>query len=252
MFNKLIIVFVISLIPFGSMADEVELAYQKANLLYQEGDYENAASLYKDIAREGYIAHELYYNLGNSYVKLDSIPAAILNYERAKKIKPNDEDINYNLKLANLKVVDTIKPLPQLFFAEWWNGLRSMVTSNSWSVYLITFVWLMFLACITFRIFKFGPLRKLSFLSIIAFTIAALISLTFAYQQKIVEYKEQKAIIFSPIVYVKNSPDVNGTDLFIIHDGLKVDLLDEVGQWKKIKLADGNVGWLKLSDIRII
>src|SRR5947209_3472912 len=116
----LIIAFLNISLLFGQTNKEL---FYKANDFYQKRDYENAAKNYESITKQGYESAEVYYNLGNCYYKTNNIPLAILNYERAIKLAPGDEDIDMNLKIANLKIIDKIEPLPPLFFKNWWTGL---------------------------------------------------------------------------------------------------------------------------------
>src|SRR6266849_1193138 len=106
----------------AGFAQEARLEFNQANQLYRDAQYDKAARLYEQVVKNGYESPALYYNLGNCYFKLRNIPASILNYERARRLSPHDDDISYNLRLANQRVVDKIEPLPQLFLVDWWNG----------------------------------------------------------------------------------------------------------------------------------
>ncbi|MBL4716535.1 MAG: tetratricopeptide repeat protein [Bacteroidia bacterium] len=237
---------------FNVNADELQLRFDKGNEYFGNGEYDKAISTYTEIIQNGYIAAELYYNLGNSYFTKDSIPAAILYYEKAKTLKPNDEDVDYNLKLANLRVLDKIEPLPQLFLMQWWSSLGRLQNSTGWSMILIISLWLAFGAGILFVAGKMLRVKRIGFLLSCVFGLCVLLAFNFSLRQYDEELNHPKAIVFSPIVYVKNSPDMNGTDLFIIHEGLKVEVVDKVGEWNKIKLVNGKVGWLASADIEII
>ena len=65
-------------------------------------------------------------------------------------------------------------------------------------------------------------------------------------------HDSHKAIIYNPVVSGKSSPDNSGTDLFVLHEGTKVSIEDEVGEWLKIRLSDGNVGWVPINSLNII
>jgi tetratricopeptide (TPR) repeat protein len=235
-----------------SKADEALVQFEQANQLYRNGDFKNAALLYEKIIHNGYHNSELYYNLGNTYFKLDETGKAILYYERAKNIYPNDEDINFNLKIANLKVVDKIEVIPQLFFIEWWYSLIRWFSSDTWSIFTLTTIWLGIILLSLFRISKSPFTRRAFFFSGIIIVVVAGFSLIFSIQQNKSEKSESMAIVFSPSVTVKSSPDEAGTDLFLLHEGVKVEMLDKVGNWFKIKLVDGKIGWLPSNAVEII
>jgi len=223
-----------------------------ANKLYLKGNYQEALSLYNELIHSGYSSFELNYNIGNSYFKLDKLPDAILFYERAKRLAPDDEDLNFNLRVANLKIVDKINTVPQLFFIEWYNSISSMHSSCMWSFLIILFTWLTFIFLAGYFLIWNIALRKISFFASAASIVIAVLCVIFAIEQSGKEQSTNEAIIFSPSVYIKSSPDKESTDLFILHEGTKVKILDEVGSWKKIKIADGNIGWLQNKTIEII
>ena len=116
-----------------SFSQEALIQLEQANQFYREGKYEKAVQMYEQVRKNGFESPALYYNLGNAYFKMQNIPASVLNYERARKMSPNDEDINYNLRLANLRVVDKIEPVPRIFFINWWNAVVNLYSSDGWS-----------------------------------------------------------------------------------------------------------------------
>ncbi len=240
------------LLPAISLAEEVSHQYNQATQFYRDGEYSKAIAIYENIIKNGYEHSDLYYNLANANFKLDNLPASILYYERAKRLSPNDDDINYNLKIANLKVVDKIEPLPRLFIFEWWQALSGLASSTSWTVFSIIALWVGLFCIAVFRITSKSFVRRLSFFSGTFLILFALVTFTFAIQQNKIENSTSEAIIFSANVAIKSSPDESGTDLFILHEGVKVEILDSVDKWKNIRLADGKVGWIPVDAIEII
>lgn len=240
------------LIVSKGFADEVHHQFEQANQFYRTGDYKNAVELYEKIIAHGYETPDLYFNLGNAYYKLDNLPASILNYERAKKLSPLDEDINFNLKLVNLKVVDKIEPLPQLFFVEWWISIKNIFSADKWGMLGIGSLWLSIFLWVFFRISRKSIIRRLTFFIGSFFILLSILAVFLSYQQYQNESTHNFAIVFSPSVAVKSSPDERGTDLFILHEGVKIEIMDAVGNWKKFKLADGKVGWIPEEAIEII
>jgi len=236
----------------AGFAQEARLQLNQANQLYRDAQYQKAAPLYEQVLKNGFESTALYYNLGNCYFKMENIPAAILSYERARRLSPRDDDVSYNLRLANLRVVDKIEPLPQLFFIDWWNGFLGLLSSDGWAIAATISLWVASLAGAAFFLFRAAIVQRLAFSLALVSVLACVISGIGLYQQLKWERADRAAIVFSPSVSVKSAPDAQSTDLFVIHEGVKVELTDEVGDWKKVRLADGKIGWLPVEDIQLI
>ena len=119
------ILFLILFLFTGVYAQQPKQLFQKANQAYQNQNFQQAIELYQNILGQGYQATEIYYNLGNAFFRLNNLGQAILNYEKALKLNPNDPDIRYNLELANLRVVDRLELPPRFFLFEWWDSLKT-------------------------------------------------------------------------------------------------------------------------------
>jgi len=239
-------------LPNFLISDEVDHQFGMANQYYRNGEFEKAMTIYEEIYNSGFEHPALYYNLGNACFKLKKIPFAILWYERARKIAPMDEDILYNLRLANVRVIDKIEPLPKLFFVTWWEGLRSVFSSDQWAIFLIALLWCTAVVSGVFFLVKSLGLQRIIFFLVAVLLLLIVISSMAMVQQLKIETDEKSAIVFSASVSVKSSPDSQSTDLFILHEGVKVEIEDQVGEWKKIRLADGKVGWLESKHLKII
>lgn len=224
--------------------------FEKANKAYMAGFYENAASLYEKILESGMDAPDLYYNLGNAYFKMNDIPSAILNYERALKYDPGNEDYQYNLRVANSKIVDKIDVLPELFYKRWWNNLKIVLSPDGWALMaLFSFVFI-FISIAVFFLARSIQTRKFIFAAGLVLLFIHVISGIIALQT-FREAKNQKtAIIFTPTLPVKSSPDESSIDLFVIHEGLKVTILDRIGEWHEIRIANGSKGWVEASHLK--
>ncbi|MBI4548877.1 MAG: tetratricopeptide repeat protein [Ignavibacteriae bacterium] len=234
------------------LAQEAERQFEQANQLYRSGEYQKAAALYEQIILNGYEDPTLYYNLANAYFKLKSIPAAILNYERSFRLSPNDDDISYNLRLANLHVVDKIESIPRLFFIDWWWAFINIFSSDEWVIVGIISLWSAVLAGGIYLVIRPVLLRRISFVVSSLAVLVCLVSFVGAYQRIHRERSENSAIVFSPSVSVKSSPDEQSTDLFVLHEGVKVELVDTIGEWKKIRLTDGKIGWVEQEHLQVI
>lgn len=231
---------------------EEESLMQRANSFYQQGSYDKAIEVYHKIISDGYSSRELYYNLGNSYFKSGMIGYAILNYEKAQKISPNDEDVAYNLRIANARTVDKIEAMPKIFLVRWWEGLLNFFSVNGWTV-LSYIIYLALLAAAGWYFFA-GSQTMQKWLLISGFAIGAVLIFSIIILASRYNYDNGKeyAVVTQSAVTVKLSPDEKSGDAFIVHEGIKVSLEDKVDQWVKVRLADGKVGWLPQGDMQKI
>ena len=226
-------------------AAETDVRFESANQAYREADYPRAAKMYEEILSQGYESAALYYNLGNCYYKLHNIPSAILHFERARKLDPDDEDINHNLALANLRVVDRVEPIPDLFYVTWWHMWSDLATADRWAALAIVALWttLLLNAALFLPYHSILLRRVLSYLALIAVVLFVL-SIAAAVDRHGRELNHRYAVMFEASTNVRSAPDPQSTGLFVLHEGVKVELLDHVGGWNKIRLADGKTGWI--------
>ena len=245
MTKRIFITFTLISATLGSLlAQKPQMLIEKADKLYTEGKYQDAISNYEAVVGQGLQNAELYYNLGNAYFKIKNIPAAILNYERAHLLKPDDEDIEFNLDLARTYTVDKIEVLPEFFLVSFVKGFRNWFSSNSWAyIALISFALVLSLALFFWFSHSF-EIRRYAFGVAVFLSMIFVVSLVFSISQKNQVVKRNSAIVFAPVVSAKSSPDESGKDLFILHAGTKVELIRPVGEWCEIKIADGNKGWI--------
>ena len=248
---KKYILYIIGLLIFtlSINAQSVSELYKKANGFYKNGQYDTAIVVYEKIIKTGNIAPEVFFNLGNAYYKKKDVSNAVLNYERARKLNPGDDDINFNLQLAQTMVVDKINVIPEFFLSRWWHSFSQMLSSDSWALLSIILFILTLIALIAYLFATMYWLKVVSFWLGILFVAFSLVSFGNSYFMKQFSENKTGAIIMSASVTLKSSPDDKGTDLFVLHEGSKVIIIDNVGEWLKIKIADGNTGWLKKDDI---
>lgn len=240
------------LFPLLSAAQTPTELFNQANQLYKEKNYEGAVAIYDSVAQSGYASAELFFNLGNAHFKLGNLAPSILNFERAKKLAPDDADIDFNLRIANLRVVDRVEPVPELFFVRWAKNLVIRHSSDGWAKLALGMVWVTFAFALLFLFVNYLWVKRISFLAAL---FALLLSLTFAflaYSQYNYQRESAEGIVFVKNVYVKSAPDPQSTDLFILREGIKVALLESEGDWQKIQLADGKVGWIMRSGMETI
>lgn len=233
-------------------ANEGQLILDSANVAYSKSEYVKAAKLYESIANIGLESPEVYFNLGNAYYKYNNLAFAILNYERAIKLKPDNEDFYFNLKLANQKTEDKIDAAPQFFLKHWKNALVDLMSEGSWSKFLLL---LIIIALILIALYFTSSRRGLKQFYFFCGTILLVICIFtfFIAQNKYNRTKNSReAIITSAAITVTGSPSEKGTKLFILHEGTKVNITQEDEAWAEIYIANGNTGWIKKSELQKI
>ena len=217
----------------------------KANYLYSKGDYSAASELYEQVLKTDQVAPELYYNLANSYYKMNETGRSILNYERALRIKPNYKAARVNLEMAQQKVVDNVVQVPSFFLMRWMDFLMKLLSSNEWFVIsLISLV----VTIAGFMFFIFGytlSFRKTSFYIAVVFLAFTVVGMFFSGLRKSQRMHHNEADLLRGSVSVKRSPDKSGTDLFPLHGGTKVKVKSELSDWTEIVLGNGSVGWIE-------
>lgn len=230
-----------------AQGSEAVIAHTKAagDSLYISNDYAGAITAYEHIiATEGEAA-DIYYNLGNAYYKSDEIAKAILNYERALLLAPNDEDIKFNLALAQSKIVDKVSEPYRIFFAVWVENIINLFAMGTWAVVAIATFVLLLLAVLLFLFSNRIGARKTGFIFAVLMFVITIFANVAAWHHYDKMTNRTGAIIMQPSVTAKSTPDNSGTDLFVIHEGRKVNITDDTMKgWKEIELEDGTMGWV--------
>ena len=219
---------------------------EQANAAYNMGNYDSAKIVYEKILSTDMESVPLYFNLGNTYYKMHEYPMAIYYYEKALKLDPSNEEVRTNLAIANHAIVDKIEPVPQSFIVKFWRNTRALLSGDQWAWCSIAFFALLLVSVFLFlRSRKIG-VRKLGFFAGIVFLLAFGLSVVFAAQQKYASENQDQAIIMAPTVTVKSSPNAASVDLFVLHEGTKVTVLESSDGWNKVRIANGSVGWLEV------
>lgn len=236
------------IIAMAQTEDEDNL-FQRGVEYYTANDYLSAIETWETIYKRGYNSAELLYNMGNAYFKMDDISHAILFFERAALLSPANEDINYNLQVAQTRIVDRFEAIPELFFIRWSNYFALIFSTNVWAVIsLITFI--VTLLMVAFYLFSPNRSHKVvGFWLGVVMLFFSIVSLANSIRSYNIVHNSNSAIVMVAQVSGKSSPDNSGTDLFVIHEGTKVNLTDRVGDWYEVRLSDGNKGWLPISSV---
>jgi len=223
-----------------------------ANDFYANGKYEEAIVKYQEILDADNVSTDIYYNLGNCFYKTKNVPNAILNYEKALKLKPDNEDALFNLSMANKLTVDKIDRLPALFIGNTWRNLITSKTVDNWAFYTVGLIFLALLFFVVYLLMQQAIIKKSSFYAGVLFLGLSLFTFLMASQHNGIVKQSSEAIIFAPTITIQSEPNGNSESLFTLHEGTKVTLLEASSEWSKIKLPNGNVGWIKSEDIEKI
>ena len=253
--GKTLMLTLLLMIPIASSAAEnyPDSLWNAANEAYAQERWEDAVNDYTAIAEASMESAPLWCNLGSAWYKSGNLGKAILCYERALKLDPSYEDARYNLELLNAMKLDRLESVPELILATWMKNLGRTLDSDSWAVCFLVFLVLTLAMVLLFILGSSATSRRAGFFTGVVCLLLAVASLSFSLWQKNEYMKADKAIIMKPVSSVKSSPSGDSAkDLFVLHEGTKVQVLDNVGGWSNIELSDGRQGWLPSSDIEII
>ena len=234
------------------MAADAQKVFTDANQAYQEGNYRMAADGYESILKSGNVfSKELFFNLGNAYFRLNQIGLSLLNYERALRLDPSDESIQQNLVVARARVSDDIEPVTTVFFIRWWHNLRGAFPADTWAIFGLFFLWLGAIGFAFWLLDNERDRKKYGFVT--GLTAVPLSILLFLLAQTSASVlKTPYGIIITPETALKNAPDPNATAINKLHEGLKIEILDAIGTMTKVKLPNGEDGWLPTTDVEKI
>lgn len=245
----IILIILISLPAWLCATENPDSLFTAGSELYNKGDHAGALELWQEIADEGLYSPALYYNMGNAAFKSGKTAHSILWYEKALLMKPFDEDIRYNLEIARSYVTDRFDTIPELFVLRWFRMMSLVLDSNGWAILTV----LLFAVCLVLLLlwlFSGKPGVKRMTLSAALFSITlALFSLALYHGNRTITIEKRSAVILSPAETGMSSPGTGGKELFVIHEGTKVKIEEEAGEWIRIRLPDGNVGWITTGSI---
>ncbi len=255
-FSKLIrilVLFAVCVLPMLTFGDnQVQSLFAKGNSYYAKAQYKEALNTYQQILDEGYQSAAVYFNMGNASYKTDDIPSALLYYEKAHKLAPGDEDINVNIRFANLKTTDKIDEVPEFFLANWWKAFILNFSVATLSMLSILLVLLGSGVLIIYFFTNSVSIKKSSFYASMLLFFLGVLTIFIAGMQISYFNGHRQAIIFSSSVVVKSGPVEKSGGIFVLHDGTKVNILDNSNGWLKIRLGNGNEGWIKATDVKEI
>jgi tetratricopeptide (TPR) repeat protein len=252
-FVSLVSVFLISITLSIAGNVPADTLWDNANNHYSVGNYSEAALLYEQILNENGESAEIYFNLGNACFKQNLLGAAHLNYERARRLDPANSDILHNLDFVKAMQIDKIDVVQEIFITTWLDDVMNVFSGNTWAIVFFTLFIMSLLLLSVFIFSQTARTRKLSFAVFCILIFLSVASFYFGYRQRNQALNRSEAIIYASEVIVKSTPNNSGSDLFIIHEGLKVRIIDKQGNYYRIILDDGkSQGWIPRESAEII
>ena len=242
----------LAIMIFAIPAPATAITKKNADDEYKKGNYQQAIRDYEELLKKG-PSVELYYNLGNAYYRTDNITRAVLNYERALLLSPGDEDIRFNLQMARSKTIDKITPKSEMFFVTWYKSLVNFTSIDGWANTAIISIAIALLLILCYLFGKKILIRKAGFYGAIFFVVLFISSNIFAYEQRRILTRRTGAIITAASAPLKKTPVANSEYNTIIHEGSRVEIIDDtMKDWKLVELEDGREGWIQSSQMERI
>lgn len=226
--------------------------FERGNTLYNEGKYTEAIDAYDLILKTDNHSAALYFNLANAHYKLNNIAPSIYYYEKALQLSPHDEDIKNNMAFAKNMTIDAIDVIPEAGLSKLIKNTTNTLSFDGWAKGAIVFA-LCFVVFFLVYYFSYSSLKKrLAFMASLISVTLLCISLLFAFHKFNLDKNDKPAIVFVQETKVKSEPNLRSEESFRLHEGTKVQILDTVNNWKKIKLSDGKTGWIESQDIKAL
>ena len=224
---------------------DAEELWDMANLAYNEGNFEKAAATYEQILSQNLHSAALYYNLANAYFKQGELGKALLNYNRASRIAPGDEDIRHNQEYAEKMTKDSIEKIPEFFLITWLRSVRGAMSCTAWTVLSIVMLAIALVMALLYLLAQRMSLRKVGFYTMAVAVLLFVATSIFAISERNQLVGRSEAIVMSTAASVKSSPDRSATELFVLHEGTKVSIGETTDGWAEVRIADGRKGWIE-------
>ncbi len=246
-----IFVIVCLLLGFKGLGQS-EVLFQKATEAYNEGEYQKAINLYNDILENGKHSAELYFNLGNCHYKLDEIGPSIYYYEKALLLEPNDQEIKNNLGFAQNMRLDAIDKMPKTAMTRLHDAVVLALTPDQWGYLAVAMILLFVLGFITYYVLYSATYKRIAFIAANTALFVSIFSVVIGYVGNRDQNSKNPAIIFEREVVITSEPNERSEKVFALHEGTKVNVLESLEDWSKIKIADGQTGWMPSESLKLL
>lgn len=239
-------------ILFAQSKSEANMIFQQGNDLYQKEQYEQAAAKYEQVLKQGLVSDEVYFNLANSYYKLNKVALSIYNFEKAKQLNPTCSSIDNNLHFAQQLAVDEYDVVPRAGIDKLLFDTTSIFHYNTWAWIAVSMAFLFLLAFTGFYFLQ-STITKRLFFGLMTFAVLVLIvSLLSAGFQKKFRDSHISAIVFETVTAIHSEPKATSPEVTPIHEGAKVQIVEDVNGWNKVVLPNGVQGWIPKTAVRLL
>jgi tetratricopeptide (TPR) repeat protein len=249
---RTLILLVLTLNGILGMAQNPDSLFVQANELYRQENYTEALKAYEEIEAMDQESWALYYNIGNIHYKMNRVAPAIFYYEKALKLRPDQQDVRFNLEFANQMVLDNIEPLPRNLGQRFMDAVILKLTYETWAKIAVGLAFLFALLFLMYHFSYSTGKKRFYFITSIITVILVTTSVFFAFRNQLYVKNNREAIIFATEAEVMNAPTTTSEAYFELHEGTKVTVLESLDNWKKIRIADGKIGWIEEKDLKEI
>ena len=226
--------------------------FSQGNDLYNKGKYAEAIEAYQEVLNRNEHSAELYFNMGNAHYKLNNIGPSIFYFEKALQLEPNDKEIMNNLSFAQNMTIDAIGRVPEVGFSRLFNNLIKRFSYNAWAIIGVSAVFMFVCLFLIYRFAYVSSRKRLAFVLSLLSLVIAFMAVFMAFQRQRLDRNDQPAIVYVQESRVKTEPNRRSEEAFRLHEGTKVQIIDTLDNWCKIKLSDGSIGWIDSEEIRAL
>ncbi|WP_159021982.1 tetratricopeptide repeat protein [Formosa sp. L2A11] len=249
---KAVLYILIMLLGSLTFAQDNNAIFEQANTLYNNGKYAEAIDKYQSILDDGMHSSELFFNLGNAHYKLNHVGPSVYYFEKALQLAPNDKDIKNNISYARNMTIDAIDVVPEVGLSKVLKNITSVLTFDGWAITTVILFLIFVVLFISYYFSEYTTRKRIAFTTSVIVLGLGFLTLFFAFHNYNLKLKDNPAIVFVHESEVKSEPNLSSQEAFVLHEGTKVQVLDTVNNWKKIKLSDGKTGWISSSDIKVL
>ncbi|NJB36943.1 SH3 domain-containing protein [Croceivirga sp. JEA036] len=229
-----------------------EVLFNKATEAYNKGNYSTALEHYETILDNGKHSAELYFNMGNCYYKLDEIGLSIYYYEKAKLLNPKDQEIQNNLAYAENMRLDAIEAMPKTAMARFRDSTLSLFTYDNWALFAVLLSISFVILYILYYRSTYATQKRIFFIGAMVAIFLSVATVTLAYFSYDAFKKDNPAIVLKREIVVNTEPNTQSERVFSLHEGTKVNILEKLNGWFKVKIADGQTGWVQSNTIKLL
>lgn len=233
----------------GMLAANPQQAMQQANELYRQDNFAEAAQAYTDLWEQGFRSKALAYNLGNTYFRLDSLGKAVLFYERALRISPNDRAVKENLELLRSRIAEEEDELPVIGLIRVWRALQNGISANAWTWLGLILVWGGITGFVFWQIGTLRKVRKRGFLIGLGLLILSVLPFSLAWSRNYDETQKITVVVMANEVPLRTAASEGSESIIDLYLGTKATVTDSIGNWREILLSNGYQGWIPSDQI---